>query len=121
MAGQHNGWEGLVMDLNRNATPGYRAIMEEFRMGDTAREDAVAFLFALAEVTWAYYDEILPDFQPSPLSIPADPENIHRDKYPDAAICDMHDDGLVTNEDMRKAHAVLSRYADLRKIAESAE
>lgn len=94
--------------LNHGASDGYLALMDQVRLSDWDDPwgTAMVWLYAVCGVMYLRFDEVLPEFRPSPgLSVVS-----IEDEYPGRFVLDLVDDGTVTEDDLRAVYMVMERY-----------
>lgn len=93
-------------------TEGYKQIMAEVRVswdGYDQWGSVMSNLFGVATVAYVEFDEIMPEFRPSPFL--ASGEEL--DDYPDKIFQDLVHNGTVTLDDLEQVYQVLSRFEGL--------
>ncbi len=95
-------------------TPGYAALMAEIRMDDIKYDPwgtAIGWLFGIAQTVFLRFDDILPGFRPVPLA-QTDPDGPEEEFLFHAL-----DSGQLTEADLRRAFANLTRFDEWCRIA----
>jgi hypothetical protein len=104
---------------SRTGTPGYRELRAEYNVmfdGHDPWGSNIGWLFAISEVLthWAGVTSLPWDFHDSPAHGNWQPED---DGYIAERLCELHDDGYVTDDDLITFGTVLSRYDDILRAA----
>lgn len=96
---------------NRQQSDGYNEIMTLVRQDDICHDPwgtGMAWLFAIADVMWVEYSELMPDYRPAAaLSERADLEGWNAEM-----LIELIDSGTVDEADLTNAYTTLSRYDD---------
>lgn len=91
-------------------------IMAEIRTGDFYDPWGLAgeWLFAIAEVVYVEYGDIMPHFRPSPM---LESRDGLEDDYASSTLIDMIDADEIDFDDLEYAYTIMSRYSQLCKLA----
>lgn len=104
--------------VHKGKSDGYNLIMTEARTtGDwyDPYGAAMGWLFALAEVMYVSYGEMMPEFTPSIVMVEGDRSSV--EGYEAESLFEFIDAGLIDDDDIREAYATLSRYDDWVRVA----
>lgn len=96
---------------NRRESDGYNTIMSMVRQDDIRYDPwgtGMKYLFALADVVLVEFGEILPGYRPAPST--SGREDL--EGYEQEVLLELLDAGRITESDLKKAYAILSRYDD---------
>lgn len=100
------------MHMNNLESQGYNVIMGEVRLADDPGDpwgSNIAWLFALADYTWAINGEILPGYRPAPMGV-----DLRNPSYELEMLMNVKDEW--EDADVRRVYTILGRRDDILRV-----